>query len=249
MAAELTLLLLGPPEKGGAEALRRAGFRVLQIPVIRLTPLEEGIRLLDEKLSRKPPDYLTFTSSVGVRVVLKTLHGLVSDLVMHRSLKLASIGPATTRELEKWGLKPDLEAKPHTGEALGVELCRRKPRSVVLARSKRGLKDVVRILNDCRVDVDDIHVYDADPDPEAAGRAARLLVENKDMVAVLTSPLVAATLVNAALSIGLGERDLHKRLIAIGPSTARVVEEKLGFRPPFPDEYTLRGIARLLKNL
>ncbi len=249
MAAELTLLLLGPQEKGGAEALRRAGFRVLQVPVIRLTPLEEGIRLLDERLSREPPDYLAFTSSVGVRVVLEALYGLISDLVKRQGLRLASIGPATTRELERWGLRPSLEAKPHTGEALGVELCRRRPRSVVLARSKRGLKDVVRILNDCKVDVNDIHVYDAAPDPEATERAARLLVESRSIMAVLTSPLVATTLINAVLSMGLEERDLHERLIAIGPSTARVVEEKLGFRPPFPDEYTLRGIARLLKNL
>ncbi len=249
MAAKLTLLLLGPPEKGGVEALRGAGFSVLQIPVVRLIPLEEGIRLLEERLSREPPDYLAFTSSVGVRVVLEALHDLVSDLARRRGMRLASIGPATTRELERWGLRPSLEAEPHTGEALGVELCRRKPRSVVLARSKRGLKDVVRVLNGCRVRVEDIHVYDAAPDPEAARRAARLLVGDKDVVAVLTSPLVALTLINAALSMGLGERDLLGRLVAIGPSTARTVEEKLGFKPPFPDEYTLRGVARLLKNL
>lgn len=247
MAAELTLLLPGPPEKGGAETLRRAGFRVLQVPVIRIVPLEEGIRILEERLSREPPDYLAFTSSVGVRVVLEKLRDLVSDLVRSRSLKLASIGPATTRELGVWGFRPSLEARPHTGEALGMELCRRRPRSVVLARSKRGLRGVVRILSGCKADVEDIHVYDVDTDPGAALRAARLLI-NKDIVAVLTSPLVAATITNAALSIGLGERDLRGRLVAIGPSTARAVEERLGFKPPFPEEYTLRGVARLLEN-
>ncbi len=68
-------------------------------------------------LAKEGADWLTFTSSstvthLNARIPLKEL------LARHPRIRIASIGPETSRTLANLGLKPTLEAKPHTLEAL-----------------------------------------------------------------------------------------------------------------------------------
>jgi uroporphyrinogen III methyltransferase/synthase len=62
-------------------------------------------------------DWITFTSSSTVenfnaRIELKPL------LARYPDIKLASIGPETSKAILTLGLKPDLEAKEHTTDGL-----------------------------------------------------------------------------------------------------------------------------------
>jgi uroporphyrinogen III methyltransferase/synthase len=70
-----------------------------------------------ERLLETGADWITFTSSSTVehfnaRVELKPL------LERYPNIKLASIGPETSKAITDLGLKPDLEAKTHTIESL-----------------------------------------------------------------------------------------------------------------------------------
>ena len=249
MAAKLRVMLLGPREKRGAEVLERQGFSVVHVPVVRVAVLEEGLKILEKTLDMRPPDYLVFTSSVGVSIVFSRLRSKVYSLVEKGGLRIASIGPATTHELRVRGVEPDVEAFAHTGESLGREICLRRPRSAVLARSRQGLRGIVDILEGCGVGVADIPVYDIVPDHVAARRAVDMLLDGLVDYVVLTSPLIAGVFLDALKEASRKLGSLRERLIAIGPSTALKVEEILGWRIPYPGKHTLQGVAEFLGSL
>jgi uroporphyrinogen III methyltransferase / synthase len=75
-------------------------------------PAGAGTRLLEEGA-----DWITFTSGSTAR----HFHARFPLADLRRKfpgLRLASIGPETTKALAELGVKPELEAKPHTTEAL-----------------------------------------------------------------------------------------------------------------------------------
>lgn len=69
------------------------------------------------RLTEEGADWLTFTSSSTV-THLNARVPLVELCRRHPALRLASIGPETTKTLAALGLKPAVEAKPHTIDAL-----------------------------------------------------------------------------------------------------------------------------------
>jgi uroporphyrinogen III methyltransferase/synthase len=76
-----------------------------------------------ERLRGEGADWLTFTSGSTVehfhkRFDLAALRGKFPDL------KIATIGPETSKAIVALGLKPDLEARPQTTDALVDALCR-----------------------------------------------------------------------------------------------------------------------------
>jgi uroporphyrinogen III methyltransferase/synthase len=105
------------------EALEEAGAIVDDIPVYRTVaetedPFGDGARLAAEGA-----DWITFTSGSTV----EHLHARVNlPELMQRfpSLKLASIGPETTKAIRALGLAPTVEAKQHTMEGLVAALVR-----------------------------------------------------------------------------------------------------------------------------
>ena len=78
------------------------------------------------RLLESGADWITFTSSSTV----ENFHArfdLPALLKKFPQIKLASIGPETTRALVSLGLNPDAEAKPHTIEGLVRALVINKP--------------------------------------------------------------------------------------------------------------------------
>jgi len=68
-------------------------------------------------LKESGADWITFTSSSTVEH-FHARFDLPALLKQFPKIKLASIGPETTRTLEALGLKPTVEAKPHTIDGL-----------------------------------------------------------------------------------------------------------------------------------
>lgn len=66
-------------------------------------------------------DWITFTSSSTVTNFLALLPDRLDERLS--SIRLASIGPVTSRTLRKAGLSPTVEADPHTIDALADTIC------------------------------------------------------------------------------------------------------------------------------
>lgn len=80
------------------------------------------------RLTQEGADWITFTSGSTVRNFHQRF-GLPGLVQRHPGVKLASIGPETTKVIEELKLKPDAEAKSHTMEGLVEAMTsQRRPR-------------------------------------------------------------------------------------------------------------------------
>ena len=75
------------------------------------------------RLQEEGADWIMFTSSSTVEN-FNSRFGLANTIKQY-GLSAASIGPETTKALKKLGVKPDLEANPHTIPDLVEALCQR----------------------------------------------------------------------------------------------------------------------------
>jgi len=99
------------------EALQEMGAIVDDIPVYKTTAETEDRTGAAARLQEEGADWVTFTSSSTVEHFHERFD-LPKLTAQFPQLKLASIGPETTKAIAKLGLKPTLEAREHTTEGL-----------------------------------------------------------------------------------------------------------------------------------
>ncbi len=104
------------------DGLKKTGFKVKVIDLYDTVMPRESAPILKEALSNKV-DIVTFTSSSTVENFIK----LVGRDYRRKlsGVKFASIGPITSKALKKFGLKPAVEAKVYTIDALVAALEKR----------------------------------------------------------------------------------------------------------------------------
>ena len=122
------------------------GAQPISLPVIQILPPEE-FHDVDEAISSLAEvDWLVFTSANGVSGLLNRIWETGEDVRRLSHLKLAAIGPATARELEKYHLRADIVPSEFRAEALAESL---KPlvsgKRVLWARSEER-----RVGKECR---------------------------------------------------------------------------------------------------
>ena len=206
------------------------------IPVAVPVALEEGLAELEALLREAWPDCLLYTSLRGPRFTAR-LAPLIRRLVGEGRLLVGAVGPRTAEEAERLlGVRPQLLPREYRGESLG-RLAAGRCRRVVVARSRRGLPDIIEVLRGAGVEVRDIPVYDMVYDDRLA-EAAVLAHRAHDYVA-FTSPGIAEAFAGALKRLG---SRLEARVASIGPSTSARLRS-LGL-PVHVEarEYTIRGV-------
>jgi uroporphyrinogen III methyltransferase/synthase len=99
------------------DALQEMGAIVDDIAIYRTVADTEDRTGAGARLLAEGADWVTFTSSSTVEH-FHTRFDLPKLMKQFPHLKLASIGPETTKAIVALGLKPALEAKEHTTEGL-----------------------------------------------------------------------------------------------------------------------------------
>lgn len=97
--------------------LEEMGAIVDDIAVYKTVPETEDVNGAAAKLLEQGADWITFASSSAVEN-FHARFNLPTLLKKFPETKMASIGPETTKAISALGLKPALEAKPHTIEGL-----------------------------------------------------------------------------------------------------------------------------------
>lgn len=103
------------------KALEELGAIVDDIPVYRTVAEPDELADVSAKLLATGADWITFTSGSTAEHFHKRFD-LPALLKKFPQMKLASIGPETTKAIETLGLKPSAEAKQHTMEGLVATL-------------------------------------------------------------------------------------------------------------------------------
>ncbi len=226
-----------------ASALSRSladlGADVLEFPTIRIVPradtgpLDEAIGAIESF------DWLVFTSQNAVGIFFERLFALGRDVRCLKNVRIAAIGPATGREIEKRSLRPDLVPPEYVAEAVvsamgavGVAGAR-----VLLPCAEEARDALPRGLSALGADVRRIPVYDTVRPAPPSGEI---------MEAVRTADIVTFTSSSTARNFFsiIGEsRAMHA---SIGPITSAAVRET-GHRVDIEaSEYTIEGLVEAL---
>jgi len=248
--AKKKFLLLRPAgqSESAAALLSSMGATVVRRPIIEIKSLEDttGFDRLVKGISDY--DWLVFTSVNGVRSFFERLDTLGRDTRHLSGVRVASVGPATTKALKGRGVNADCQAEIFTTAGLakaligGYEIAGCK---IALARSAIAPPELAEVLRDEGADVDEVSAYEVET--LALGQETRSMVLAGEFDGVLfTSP---STVKGFLESFGSSERRVLRDaagFFSIGPVTTRAIHDA-GFDVACEaSPHTIEGIAEAL---
>ena len=224
----------GPMIKKLRDALEPLGARTFtaQRSILRELPLSIELG----SLCGGAPRWLVFTSANGVREFFRRLRAERVDLRRLGQCRFAVIGAATGEALAGQGFQADLVPERYTTAALAQALLEAAaPREeIVLLRSRQGSAELFQTLSAART-VRDIHLYDAEPAPPAAGDAE--LLAQADYLAFTSAGGVKLFLERHGGLPGRAE------CVCIGEVTAAALARSCGVTPVVAGDTSAAGIA------
>lgn len=225
-----------------AKAIEEQGGEVVWVPAIQTValPLDEAGREILQTLDRFR--WVAFTSENSAKHFFRLLKD--EGLKLPEHLRLASVGPATTRELAVRDLK--VEAQPHTFS--GLELARLLEEKhvrgrLLLPRAKEGRDELAEHLTANGWEVVSLAVYETRPAPITADHV--WAIEQGVDAALFASPSAVKALWDALPETA---RAVLRKAVCqpIGPTTAEAMRA-LGLTPaPLPPESTAEGLVKAI---
>ena len=215
------------------------GARAVVYPLIEIAALPFEIPDL------KTYDMLIFTSQNAVSLFFEKLFSQGKDARAFSLIEVFCIGPKTRDALKGYGIVADGMAREFRAEGI-VELLAHRDlagKKVCLPRARGARPYLVEALQAKGALVDEIIIYDTIL-PKTANPLGFLQALTGIDTAIFTSP----SGIKHALELLKGEPALlgSKRLVAIGPVTAKAMEG-FGLKPKIvADEYTDEGIIKAL---
>jgi uroporphyrinogen III methyltransferase/synthase len=209
--------------------LARLGADVLEIPTIRI----ERVPLPEDQQNRLSSfgqhfDWVVFSSPNGAERFFDEMQSGSIDLRALGSVKIASLGPATSAYIRARGLHVDLQPAIFTKEALAAAFDRLDVKAKRFCLVQGGLADsgLADHLSSRGANVESWIVYDTKPETEdRSGARTRFLQEGAHWV-VFTS---ASTVENwHRLNIEPVEKENRPRAISMGPVTSEKLRQ-LGY--------------------
>ena len=97
------------------EMLKKAGAMVDDISIYTAVMIKSDSTTLEEKIKNNEIDWITFASPSAVQGFFENIN---TELINSSKIKIASVGPVTSMELERKGVKANITAKEHTFDGL-----------------------------------------------------------------------------------------------------------------------------------
>jgi len=235
--------------------LRKLGADVLEIPFIEICP-PRSFKPLDAALKNLSTyDWLILTSVNGVDAMWDRLTKLRVTKRSLNHLKIAAIGPATKKALEKRGLRVHVVPEEYVAESV-VKSLRKKVegKRVLLVRAKVARDVIPRELKKAGANLDVLEAYETVVPKSSRPRlraALKNLKQRPDVITFTSSStvknFVALLGANGRLRQGKRPRQLEGiTLASIGPVTSNTLREtKLGVDIE-AREYTIPGLVQAI---
>ncbi len=219
--------------------LEDKGAEVIELPFIEVTP-EFDPKLVSEVFTGLAVyEWIIFTSANGVKTFFDLFYKAFDDIRCLGPMRIAAVGAATAREIEKHRLKVDFVPKKANAEALADELIENEGMESVQVLVVTGNQNrealVKRLETEGRAIVDTLPLYKTKKTNLLENEAAeRFRKEGADAILFTSSSTVNSFIdQNAAFKLEEGAR--HPVLGSIGPMTSKTLTEKklpIGFEAP-----------------
>jgi len=236
-----------------SSGLRKLGAEVIEIPFIEIRkprsyrPLDSALKDLREY------DWLILTSANGVDAFWDRLNRLRIRKNGLSHLKVAAIGPATRKAIEKRGIHVDVMPDEYVAESVVKSLRRRISRThVLLARAKVARDVIPRELNKLGAKVDVVEAYET-VIPTSSRARLRSLLKNPNRrpnVITFTSSSTVRNFVTLLSPVRSRTPKTVKdiRFASIGPVTSATLHE-LGLPVDIEaKQFTIPGLIDAIAN-
>ncbi len=229
-----------------SEKLRELGAHVAEIPFIEIRP-PRSYQTLDNALRQITRyDWLILTSVNGVQALCARLEKLRMTPRDLAALKIAAIGPATRREIEKHGLRVRVMPGEYVAEAV-VEALRSKVegKRVLLVRARVARDVIPRELRKLGTEVDVIEAYETVVPKASRARLQAALRDPKRRPDVIT--FTSSSTVRHFVQLwGRKPVPAGIRFASIGPVTSATLRE-LGLPADIEaSAYTIPGLVEAI---
>lgn len=234
--------------------LRNLGAEVLEIPFIEIRR-PRSFQPLDEALQRLATyDWLILTSVNGVEAMWDRLAKLRLTNASLRHLKIAAIGPATKRAIEKNGVRVHVVPEEYVAESVVKSLRMLvKGKRVLLVRAKVARDVIPRELRKAGAPVDVFEAYETVV-PKASRRRLQAVLGNRERRPHVITFTSSSTVKNFAALLGRASRPKPRRparldgvvLASIGPVTSATLRELKLNADVEAQPYTIPGLVRAI---
>ncbi|MDN5361652.1 MAG: uroporphyrinogen methyltransferase / synthase [Moorella sp. (in: firmicutes)] len=231
---------------GLSRCLAELGAEVLTCPVISTEPpadwqpLDAALEALQEL------DWIIFTSANGVRYFWQRLLEKCRDVRSLAGVKIAAIGPATSRALQERGIRADWQPEEYVAEAVAAGLGPLlRGQRVLLPRADIARPFLAADLRRQGAKATEVTAYRTVKVQEDAGYLKEMLSGGKVAAVTFTS----SSTVRAFLELlGEGARDLLTGVdvFCIGPVTAATAREAGLKVTATAAKYTEEGLAQAI---
>jgi uroporphyrinogen-III synthase len=242
--------------------LRKLGATVIEIPFIEIrkprsfAPLDSALRNLSQY------HWLILTSANGVDAMWKRVAKLRLRGPSLDHLRIAAIGPATKKGIEKRGIKVDVVPKEYVAESVVRSLrAKVKAKRVLLVRAKIARDVIPNELRKAGAQVDVVEAYETVA-PESSRTRLRRVLENRRRrphVVTFTSSSTVRNFVELLggsraavrlLTVARGRKGpAHGiQMASIGPVTSSTLQE-LGLRVDIAARvFTIPGLVDAIRR-
>jgi uroporphyrinogen-III synthase len=244
--------------------LRKLGAHVLEIPFIEIrTP--RSFRPLDSALKNlETYDWLILTSVNGVESMWGRIEKLHQKLETNGEgheftravarkknaasaaegrLRIAAIGPATKKAIEKRGLHVDVVPKEYVAESVVRSLKGEvKGKRVLLVRAKVARDVIPRELRKARAHVDVIEAYETVV-PQSSRRRLQAALKNPKKRPHIVTFTSSSTVKNFMTLVGKRADLTGIRMASIGPVTSATLRENKKTVDIAAKQFTIPGLV------
>jgi uroporphyrinogen-III synthase len=235
--------------------LRKLGADVLEIPFIQIRP-PRSFKALDAALKNLGTyDWLILTSVNGVDAMWERLTKLRITKKSLKHLKIAAIGPATKKAIEKRSVRVHVVPDEYVAESVVRSLRKQvKGKRVLLVRAKVARDVIPKELRKAGAVVDVFEAYETVVPASSRARlqAALKNPNRRPDVITFTSSSTAKNFVQLLGSAGRSRNDQRPSklkevsLASIGPVTSGTLRELKLWVDIEAREYTIPGLVQAI---
>jgi len=230
--------------------LRKLGATVLEIPFIEIRrprnfkPLDSALKNLGTY------DWLILTSANGVDAMWERLAWQRITKARLKHLRIAAIGPATKKAIERRGAKVDIVPKEYVAESVVRSLRNRvKGKRVLLVRAKVARDVIPRELRKAGAHVDVVEAYETVV-PQSSRIRLRATLKNPKRSPHVITFTSSSTVRNFVALLGKRRASFGSiQFASIGPVTSSTLRE-FGLGVDIEArEFTIPGlVAAIVRN-
>lgn len=244
------ILVTRARNQGGtlSKLLREKGAQTVELPAIKiqLSGSDDEMDLAISKLSEF--NWIVFTSVNGVESFFSRLNAHRLDSRALHGIKIASIGPATSLALKKFGLYVDYQPTVYTSTELaeGLKKLNIQNSYVLMPRTDIADDELCKSLQAAGASVHRVNAYRTLPDTYSIEKALGLIREGRIDVITFTS----SSTVNFFMTSMPADFILPARIViaCIGPKTAEAAI-KAGLKVHITaEQHTIPGLVKAIEE-